>query len=221
MIVNPGKVVSFNGTTGERTIKNGYKKAPVIMPDKSLQDDLGGGICQTSTTIYNAILHAGLEIEERWHHSFPSTYANIGHDATVNWPNVDLKFSNNKETPIYIHTYRSGDKLYVEVYGKISDHDFDEVKLYSNTYAQYKAPSPNIIKDEKQKYVMYSDQSHTTVQSRAGYKVKTYRIYYKDGQEVRREQISDDYYRPITGTVYVGVKDRQETSSQDEVVSID
>ncbi|HHY83646.1 MAG TPA: hypothetical protein GX505_13365 [Clostridiales bacterium] len=218
MIVQPGQVVSFNATTGERTVANGYKKAPVIMPDKSLQDELGGGVCQTSSTIYNAIVRAGLKIEERWHHSFPSTYVDIGHDATVNWPNVDFKFSNNKDTPIYIHTYRDGNKLYVDVYGE-PDPGYDNVKLESDIYASYKAPDPKIVQDKDGEYVTYKDETYTKIQSRPGYKVKTWRVFYKDGKEVNRELVSDDYYRPITGTVYVGVKDRpapQETQQPQE-----
>jgi vancomycin resistance protein YoaR len=208
LVVNPGEVISFNGLVGERTYARGYRAAPVIMPDKSLKDDLGGGICQTSSTIYNAAVRAGLKIEERWHHSFPSTYVDIGHDATVNWPNVDLKFSNNRETPVYFHTYRDGNRLYVEIYGSKAGSDFDEIRLESDIYARYDAPKANIIKDVNQKYVTYTDQTYTAVKSRPGYKVKTYRVFYKDGVEVKREQISNDYYRPITGTVYVGVKER-------------
>jgi len=207
MIVQPGQVVSFNETTGERTVANGYKKAPVIMPDKSLQDELGGGVCQTSSTIYNAVSRAGLKIEERWHHSFPSSYVDIGHDATVSWPNVDFKFSNNRNTPVYIHTYRDGNKLYVEIYGE-PDPEYDEIKFVSSTYASYQAPAPKVVQDTSGKYVTYKDQTYTKVQSRPGYKVKTWRVFYKDGKEVNRELLSDDYYRPITGTVYVGVKDR-------------
>ena len=208
MVVKPGEVVSFNQTTGERTVANGYKAAPVIMADKSMQDDLGGGVCQTSTTVYNAVVRAGLKIEERWHHSFPSSYAEIGHDATVNWPNVDFKFSNDKDMPVYLHTYRSGNKLYIELYGK-ADGEYDEVKLESDLYAQYKAPSPTIVEDVNHQYVTYTDQKYTKVQSRPGYKVKTYRVYYyKDGREVRRELLSDDYYKPIAGTIYVGTLQR-------------
>jgi vancomycin resistance protein YoaR len=216
MVVNPGEVVSFNLTTGERTAANGYKKAPVIAADKSLQDDLGGGVCQTSTAVYNAVVRAGLRIEERWHHSFPSTYAPKGHDATVNWPNVDFKFSNDKDTPVYIHTYRSGSRLFVDIYGKAAE-EYDEIKLESDVYAQYKAPDPKVIKDTDRKYVTYTDQKYTKVQSRPGYKVKTYRVYYKDGLEVRRELLNDDYYRPITGTVYIGTKERAEAPVTDTV----
>jgi vancomycin resistance protein YoaR len=214
MVVNPGEVVSFNMTTGERTTANGYKEAPVIAADKSLQDDLGGGVCQTSTTLYNAVVRAGLNIEERLHHSFPSTYAEIGQDATVNWPNVDFKFSNDKVTPVYIHTYRSGNKLFIDIYGKESQ-EFDDIKLVSDLYAQIKAPAANVVKDTNHKYVIYTDQKFTKVQSRPGYKVKTWQVYYKDGQEVRREMISDDYYKPITGTIYVGTKERTGVSGTD------
>jgi len=219
LVVNPGEVISFNDLVGERTYANGFKAAPVIMPDKSLQDDLGGGICQTSSTIYNAVLRAGLKIEERWHHSFPSAYVDKGHDATVNWPNVDFKFSNNQDTPVYFHAFRDGNKLYIEIYGRKSG-DFDEIRLESDLYAVYDAPKANIVKDVKQKYVVYKDQMYTAVQSRPGYKVRTDRVFFKNGVEVKREQISNDYYRQITGTVYVGVKERPESVAASALVQL-
>ena len=85
MVVNPGQEVSFNDTTGPRTAENGYQDAPLIASDKSLQDGPGGGVCQSSTTIYNAILKAGLNSTVRAHHSFPSSCLLYTSRSTTKW----------------------------------------------------------------------------------------------------------------------------------------
>jgi len=207
MVVEPGQEVSFNQTTGERTKENGYKAAPVIKADKSLEDDLGGGVCQSSSTLYNAVLYAGLEIVERTHHSFPSTYVDKGLDATVNWPNLDFVFKNNQDTPIYIRTYKEGNDVFVEIYGKPQAEN-QEIRLETEVYKTYSAPKPKVIEDKEQKYVKYKDQTYQKVLSRPGYKVRSYRVIYQDGKEVSRELLYDDFYKPITGVIYKGVLDR-------------
>lgn len=96
-ILYPGEELSFNDTTGPRTEANGYKLAPTIGSDKSLVDDFGGGVCQASTTLYNAALMSGCEVTDRGHHSIPSSYALKGFDAMVNYPSADLKFKNTSD----------------------------------------------------------------------------------------------------------------------------
>lgn len=207
MVINPGQEVSFNETTGQRTPENGYKVAAVIKGNTYV-DDYGGGVCQSSSTIYNAVQLAGLEIVQRSPHSIPSSYVPKGLDATVNWPNLDLKFKNNRNTPVFIHTYNKNDKVYIEIYGEPLVEEGAEVRLESEVYRSYAAPEPKIVPDTKKEYVTYKDQTHQTVLSRPGYKVKSYRVVYKDGVEVSRELLFDDYYRPIQGVIYQGVEDR-------------
>ena len=99
--VLPGEIFSFNGTTGERTAEKGYKEAAAIAGGQS-RDEIGGGVCQTSSTLFNAVVRADLEIIERNPHAWPSNYVEKGFDATVNWPGLDFKFRNNTEWPIFI-----------------------------------------------------------------------------------------------------------------------
>ena len=86
----------FNGTTGERTAEKGFEEAPVII-NGELQTGLGGGICQVSTTVFNAVYEAGLQIDERTNHSFYISHYPLGRDATVNYPDLDLKFTNDTD----------------------------------------------------------------------------------------------------------------------------
>lgn len=97
----PGEVLSFNETVGPPTAERGYQLAPIIMGGEVVPG-YGGGICQTATTLYNAALKAGLEILERHAHSIPIDYVPPGMDATIAYESLDLKFRNNRLTPIII-----------------------------------------------------------------------------------------------------------------------
>ncbi|WP_373844647.1 VanW family protein [Clostridium sp.] len=114
-IVMPGDTFSFNGVVGERTAAKGYQAAPVIIGDK-LEDGLGGGICQVSTTLYNAVNKAGLPSVERTHHTLPVHYVKEGMDATVDYGNIDYKFRNDFKYPIYIEGYTSGGNVVFNLY---------------------------------------------------------------------------------------------------------
>ncbi len=101
LIIQPGEVFSFNEASGPRTEERGYKIAPIFV-GKKVVPGRGGGVCQTSSTLYNCVLEAGLEVLERHPHSLPVAYVAAGRDATVSWEGADLKFRNNKEVPIKI-----------------------------------------------------------------------------------------------------------------------
>ncbi|NLO81473.1 MAG: hypothetical protein GX094_00175 [Clostridiales bacterium] len=199
--LDPGEVFSFNEVVGPRTAKRGFRSAPVIMPDKSLQDDYGGGVCQASSTIYNAALRADLEIVERYHHSFPIAYVPIGLDATVSYGGVDLKFRNNKDTPIFIRTFSSGNNVYVEIYGeKFPNNGY--ITCSSTVTSVVAAPAPKRILDKSGKYVKQPGGQVEHVKSRNGYKVTSYKTYYENGKKVWTKVIAHDYYRPIQGIIY-------------------
>ncbi len=208
--VMPGEVFSFNKATGERTIERGYRNAAVITKDKRLEDEPGGGICQTSTTLYNAVLLAGMEITERAHHSFPVFYAEPGFDATVNYPVTDFKFRNTRDTPIYLVSYESGNNLVVEVYGASLPNGIT-YKLEKEVYEEIPAPEPEIRQDTKKEYsdrIKYKDEEYVWVESRKGIKVRTYRVTLKEGREIGRHLIADDFYQPIKGITYIGTEER-------------
>lgn len=116
-VVWPGEIFSFNSTVGPRTLERGYMPAPVIMMG-SMDMDYGGGVCQVSSTLYNAVLKADLKIVERHMHSKTIHYVPEGMDATVDYGSLDLKFMNNTLSPIIIKSGIKGGKLIVEIWGE-------------------------------------------------------------------------------------------------------
>ncbi len=115
-ILQPGEQFSFNGVVGERTAEKGFKEAVAYVGGENV-DELGGGVCQVSTTIYNAALLANLQIDERYAHIYESHYVEAGLDATVSWPNPDFKFTNSLSNPIYIEASVSGGYVNVRIMG--------------------------------------------------------------------------------------------------------
>jgi vancomycin resistance protein YoaR len=115
-LVAPGATFSFNGTTGERSAGKGFLEAPVIV-DGELQTGLGGGVCQVSTTVFNAAYVAGLRITDRTNHSLYISHYPLGRDATVNYPNLDLKFVNDTKHWLLLRTWVGPSSLTVALYG--------------------------------------------------------------------------------------------------------
>ena len=203
MMVRPGETVSFNETTGERSAENGYLEAPIII-NKSLVDGPGGGVCQSSSTLYNAWLKAGLQVQERVHHAFPLSYVAEGFDATVNYPNLDLKFTNDSEATVYIKAYISGGNACVELYGRPES----EVRLEQKILERKEPPAAKILKDTEGTYVKYADETYTVTQARQGMTVEAWRIYMENGRETHRELLHTDIYEPVQGVRYVGIQSR-------------
>ncbi|MDX6510831.1 MAG: hypothetical protein QOE36_335 [Gaiellaceae bacterium] len=115
-LIAPGATFSFNGTTGERTADKGFLEAPVII-NGELQTGLGGGICQVSTTVFNSAFEAGLKITERTNHALYISHYPLGRDATVNYPDLDLKFVNDTPHWLLLRTFVGSSSLVVNLYG--------------------------------------------------------------------------------------------------------
>ena len=115
-VIAPGAVFSFNQTTGARTADKGFKEAPVII-NGELQTGLGGGVCQVSTTVFNAAYEAGLPIVSRTNHALYISHYPQGRDATVNYPDVDLKFVNDTDHWLLLRTWVGSSSLTVALYG--------------------------------------------------------------------------------------------------------
>lgn len=116
-ILMPGDVFSFNGVVGQRTAEKGYQAAPVIVGEK-IENGLGGGVCQVSSTLFNAVASCNLESVERSHHTKPVHYVPQGMDATVDYGNIDYKFRNNLQSPVYIEAYTSNGNVVFNLYSK-------------------------------------------------------------------------------------------------------
>ncbi len=115
-LLAPGDIFSFNTVVGPRDLENGFKQAPVIV-NGQLQPGIGGGICQVSSTMYNAVLLANLQIVERSHHSLPVSYVPSGRDATVAYGAIDFRCKNSLESPVVIDTAVSGRRMTVRILG--------------------------------------------------------------------------------------------------------
>lgn len=120
-VVKSGEVFSFNERIGARTAENGFKEAPVII-DGKYRGGVGGGVCQVSTTLYNAVLYADLQIISVSRHSLPVRYVAASFDAMVS-SMTDFRFANDGKYPIYVKSYVKDDELYVEIYGSPLDYN--------------------------------------------------------------------------------------------------
>jgi vancomycin resistance protein YoaR len=117
-LIAPGATFSFNQTTGERSAQKGFLTAPQIV-NGQLVDALGGGVCQVSTTVFNAAYEAGLDITARTNHALYISHYPLGRDATVSWPSPDLKFRNDTDHWLWLRTFSSSDALLVAIYGTL------------------------------------------------------------------------------------------------------
>jgi vancomycin resistance protein YoaR len=194
----PGEIFSFNDIVGPRTIKNGYKIAPVIFKGE-LVDGVGGGICQVSSTLYNSVLYSSLGIVERANHTIPSTYVPIGLDATVSYGVLDFKFQNTLSSPIYIESLIKGNKITVNIYG---ERNFDkEIKLKSVIDKVIKKDT-EIIFDPN----MFEGDEMIEEKGRNGFRVSSYMLVYQGGKFVEKKLVANDYYRPRKQIIKKGSK---------------
>jgi vancomycin resistance protein YoaR len=115
-LIAPGTTFSFNGTTGQRTQEQGFQEAPVII-NGELKNGIGGGVCQVSTTVFNAAYEAGLQIDQRTNHALYISHYPTGRDATVNYPDLDLKFTNDTRHWLLLRTFAGAGSLTVNLYG--------------------------------------------------------------------------------------------------------
>ena len=194
--VLPGEIFSFNGATGERTAAKGYKEAPAISGGQS-KDEVGGGVCQTSSTLFNAAVRADLEIVERNPHAWPSSYIEKGFDATVNWPGLDFKFRNNTDQPVFIVAGYKNRQVTVDIYGMSLG---PGVKIDLESELVRKIPKPTEIKEVYNPELAPGERK-TTVKAREGYVVTTWKIRYQGGREVSREELFKTTYREYQETV--------------------
>lgn len=196
-ILQPGGEFSYNTVLGNSTDPNaGWLPAGGLMGGLSVQM-YGGGICQGSTTLYNAALMAGMEILERECHSIPSSYCPLGLDATVDYGNIDFRFRNPLSTPVYISSWMDGVTLYVNFYGCFPE-EWDKITVGSEqTGSEAPLSTVSFREDEnlsKGEYVLKSS-------GRTGYSAHAWRTYYKGETQVKTEDLSSSYY-PAGGRIY-------------------
>ncbi|SNS76496.1 G5 domain-containing protein [Anaerovirgula multivorans] len=193
-LLMPGEGFSFN----EKAAGRGYQEAPVII-DGKLVPGIGGGICQVSTTLYNAVVRGNLEVTSRRNHSLSVPYVPLGHDAAVANNHIDFQFKNNFQNPIYIDSFVVGDKVFVKLYGKKEDNF--TITLLSDVI---EVIEPKI--ETKKDPDMFIGEKKVEVEPKKGYRVNTYKIYSQNGKEIKREHISRDNYAVVNGVIIEGTK---------------
>ena len=196
-IILPGEIFSFNDVVGRRTEEKGFKLAHVYQNGK-IVDGLGGGICQVSSTLYNACLYANLNIIERKSHQFMPAYIEVGRDATVVDGYIDFKFKNTRNYPIKLICSADSGKLKCKIYGKKEETEYNvEVKSEILECIKFKSiyeEDDNI----KEKIIVQNGKN--------GYKSKTYKILKINENIISKELISIDTYNVINEIIKTGIK---------------
>ena len=198
ILLNQGEVFSFNSNIQNSDIGKYLKEAPVIINGKS-EKGRGGGMCQVSSTIYNAALYSGMSIISVRNHSIPSPYIEKGRDATVSGGIIDLKFKNNYKTPVYIYNQVMGNKIVCTIYG--NKRDKQDIEIITEITDEI---NNRIIRKNREKY----DLGVKTIEQegRKGYKVKTYRVYKNDFGN-KSEYIGESYYPPQDKIIIYGTRE--------------
>lgn len=195
-ILMPNEKFSFNKATGVRNSDNGYKKAPVII-NGELVPEVGGGVCQVSSTLYNAVLLSGLDILERHNHSLPLSYIGKGRDATVVYDVLDFKFKNSLPEAIYIEAISEKGKMEINIYG--NEKLKKDIEIVPSVVQSIK-PKQEVVVDPNMK----AGERKVIQKGRWGYKVNTYKII-KQGKDIlSKELISKDVYKGRKEVIKVG-----------------
>ena len=194
-ILNPGEEFSYNGVVGPRTAERGFKAAGAYVNGKVI-DDVGGGVCQPSSTLYMAVLRADLQVTERTNHSMTVSYTPLGQDATVSYGSLDFKFKNNTDYPIKIVAVREGGQMKTTIYGtKVGDKTVKiETEVLETLEPTTVEKKDNTLSPGTKKV----DQTATT-----GYKTVTYKYVTENGQ-TKKEVVNRSSYRKRDKVVLVG-----------------
>lgn len=198
-IIMPGEIFSYNKTVGERTIAAGYKEAGAYAGGRVVQD-VGGGICQTSSTLYNTVLLANLEIVDRSNHQFLTSYVEAGKDATVTWGGIDFKFKNSRNYPIKIEASAKNGVCEMSIYGIKEETEYDvEIESKVLSYLPYTTKYEEDSTLEKGKEIV--EQS-----GYEGCTSETYRILKQNGKVISKTLLSKDTYDPMNRIIKKGTK---------------
>lgn len=206
-ILNPGEEFSYNNVVGERTTERGYQSAGAYSGNEII-DEVGGGVCQPSSTLYMAVLRADLEVTQRVNHSFTVAYTPLGEDATVSWGGPDFCFKNDTDYPIKILAEQSNGQLTMTIVGtKTSDKTVTTRTEVIETY------TPQRI--EKKDNSMMVGQSRVEVSGIPGYSTRTYKIITENGQTTEELANTSNYIKRDE-VVYVGtIQPKAETPSSE------
>jgi len=205
-VLKPGETFSYNKTVGARTIAAGYKNAKVYESGKVV-DGIGGGICQVSSTLYNAALLANLEIVERRNHQFVTSYVGAGRDATVVYGQTDFKFKNTRKYPIRIVVTTNAGILKISIFGIKEENEYT-FKFNTKTVSSipYKT---QYIEDSS----LPAGTEKVEQKGANGLITETYITKMLDGKVVSTELLSKDTYSAMTRIIRRGTKKTSSSNS--------
>lgn len=195
-LLAPGEIFDYAPVIQETQARFGFQEAPVIYNGK-LVPGIGGGICQVSSTLYNAVIRAGLEIVERRNHSLPVSYVPLGQDATFSEGYINFRFRNSTDSHMLIRTETQKDTLTVKLFGKLEQDVAFEIE--SLTVEELAAPVKTVVNPS-----LRIGQKETLQKGKPGYVVETYRIKKQNGTILSKELLSKDRYQPQPYLIAVG-----------------
>ncbi|MBO5955564.1 MAG: VanW family protein, partial [Clostridia bacterium] len=201
VVLMPGDVFSYDGTVGRRTAANGYKEAGVYIGNK-VESGIGGGICQTSSTLYSAALYANLEIVQRTSHSLPVAYVPAGMDATIAEGYIDLKLKNNTDYPVKLVALVNGRTLTCKILGVKTEGQTVEVVNYKTADFE---PQVEIIENEN----IPKGYKKTVAKGAPGYSYGSKRIVKMNGETVKEEKLTNSVYRASNTEIEVNPFDKE------------
>ena len=198
-VILPGETFSYNKTVGKRTKAAGFKEAGAYAGGKVIQE-VGGGICQVSSTLYNAVVYANLEITERSNHCFESSYVAAGRDATVSWGTLDFKFKNNRQYPVKIEASANSGVNKITIKGIKEEKEYEVViqsKVTSIIQMPVQYQENSDMNEGEERIIQYGHNGCTSV---------TYKILKLNGATISTELMSTDYYKPLERIIEKGTK---------------
>lgn len=196
-VLLPNEEFSYNSVVGERTINAGYKMAATYS-NGAVVDGLGGGICQISSTLYDAVVMANLKITTRRNHQFVTSYVPAGKDATVVWGSQDFKFVNSRKNPVRITATVQGGVATVQVWGIKEEVEYD-ISIETKKIATIE-PTTQYVQDPS----LPAGQQKVVQAGSNGRKVEAYKVTKLNGQVVSTTLLSRDTYNAMKRIVHVG-----------------
>lgn len=206
--VESGEIVSFNNIINKNVKDSEIKTAKIIVNGQFI-DGKGGGLCQASTTVYNAVLLADLEILEVHPHSLPVGYVSMAFDAMVNFGSADMVFRNNTDHPIFIKAWGDENDCYVEIYGEPLPKGL-EIKRKSKFIRSIPHSGDKIIPDTKGIYIdkiIFKGEYYRVKYPQEGYEAEGYLQYYVDGELVEEKLVRRARYNSQQGIIYEGTEE--------------
>ncbi len=205
-VLAPGEEFSYNDVVGPRTVERGFKMANVYVGN-TVQPGIGGGICQVSSTLFNAVVFADLEITERRNHSLPVSYAPMGRDATVSYGAIDFKFKNNTSKPIEIRVTCENRKNTVSIYGT-DENPEREIKFETEKTG---TSAPKVVKKEDN--TIPEGTIKVESEGTSGSSYTTYKVIYENGVVTSRDVLCKSVYKGKDRVELVGtLKEEPEPS---------